>query len=212
MPAHPLTLPPGGSLLLPTSSDLASDQVTPATLQDLTYVLSLHKRNADALGFLPRAAFETYLDRGCITLHTSNKDPTGYFLSAPQRSDPGALHVYHACVQTDARHLDHGRRLLAAALITAARAGLSRISLRCRDGLPSNAFWHACGLRLAALRPGGLARGKLINVWELDIASALADPRQPYAAAFLRSGAGCPPEAAGQGARCSFAGAPQRPA
>lgn len=154
-----------------------------ATPADLPYIVGLSKKHADELGFLPREAMAAYLSRARVTLALENGDPCGYFLTgayAPQ------LRIFQACVQLDARGLGHARDLLGGLIARAAVAGTTKISLHCRDGLASNAFWAACGFTHGGLILGGAARRKIVCQWELSISDALHNAALPYARDFLR--------------------------
>lgn len=157
--------------------------LTKATPSDLPYIVSLSKRHAEELGFLPREAMAAYLDRQRVTLARENGEPCGYFLTSALQPQ---TRIFQACVQLDARGLGHARELLGDLIAQAAIAGSSKISLHCRDGLASNGFWSACGFTSAGLILGGAARRKIVHVWALSIADALDNPALPYAGHFLR--------------------------
>lgn len=157
--------------------------VTVSSPTDLTYIVSLSKAHAEELGFLTRGAMEHYLFTNRVRMARENGDPCGYFLTSTLKEH---TRIFQACVQLDARGLAHGQALLGDLVARAAAAGSVRISLHCRDGLASNGFWSACGFRLAAVAPGGAARRKIVNTWELRVADALCNPTLPYAAEFFR--------------------------
>jgi hypothetical protein len=154
-----------------------------ATAADLSYVIDLSKRHATELGFIPRAAVVNYLERDRVTLARENNDPAGFFLvgklGVPQ------LRIFQACVQYDARGLNHGIALLSDLITKAAFSGTEFLSLHCRDGLESNGFWSACGFTSGGLILGGQARRKIVHNWELRITDALANPALPYARCYL---------------------------
>lgn len=154
-----------------------------ANQTDLPYVIDLSKKLATEVGFIPRAAVSNYLDRGRITMARENGDRAGFFLvgalGTPQ------LRIFQACVQYDARGLNHGIFLLSDLITKAALSGTEFISLHCRDGLESNGFWSACGFQSGGLILGGKARRKIVHQWELTIADALAIPTLPYARHYL---------------------------
>jgi len=173
---------------------------------DLTYIIALAAKNADALGFLTRAATENYIERRKVTLARENGDPCGFLLTSAR--DRAEVRIFQACVQYDARGLRHGIAMLSGLITEAASHGAHQISLHCRDGLASNAFWQACGLHLTSIIPGGHTRRRVVNVWTLPIHEALHLPTHPYAAdagAAFRMGAqggeGAPREEAANHAR-----------
>jgi hypothetical protein len=157
--------------------------ITPATTRDLSYVIDLSKKHATELGFIPRAAVANYLEHGRITLARENSDPAGFFLVGAMGVP--RLRIFQACVQYDARGLNHGMDLLADLITKAAISGTERITLHCRDGLESNGFWSACGFQSGGLILGGKARRKIVHNWELKIADALANPSLPYARRYI---------------------------
>lgn len=150
---------------------------------DLPYLVHLSKKNAEALGFLPRAAMAGHIDQNHVSLATENGDPCGYFLTGDRTRQQ--IRIFQACVQHDARGLHHGLRLLSSLITQAAFAGTHFLSLHCRDGLESNAFWSACGFEIGHLQLGGQARKKIVIQWELDIRKALSNPSLPYATHYI---------------------------
>jgi hypothetical protein len=154
-----------------------------ATQTDLPYVIDLSKKLATEVGFIPRQAVSNYLDRGRITMARENGDRAGFFLVG--RLGLPQVRIFQACVQYDARGLNHGIFLLSDLITKAALAGTEFLSLHCRDGLESNGFWSACGFQSGGLILGGKARRKIVHQWELTIADALAIPTLPYARHYL---------------------------
>jgi len=140
--------------------------VTPATEADLAYVVSLQKRHADALGFIPRMALLEKISLNQITLARENGDPAGFLhhgsLTRPE------VRVFQAAIQYDARRRHLGMALVDDLVERAADAGAKGISLRCLSFLEANQFWRAAGFRLLTTEPG--AKGTL-NVWvkKLDV-------------------------------------------
>lgn len=167
---------------------------------DLPYIVHLSKVHAEELGFLTRSAMATYLDSNRVTMARENGEPCGYFLTSHHRQQ---TRIFQACVQMDARGLGHAQSLLSDLIRRSAAAGCQRLTLHCRDGLASNGFWSACGFSCTRLIPGGGARRKIVNQWELRVFDALRNPSLPYAADFVRQfQAGAAPAAiAGTGSR-----------
>src|SRR5579864_1675478 len=118
---------------------------------DLTYSVDLAKKHSDALGFIPRQAVENHLLTGHIRMARENGDPCGFFLTSGLQRQ---VRIFQACVQMDARGLDHAKNLLSDLVVRSAAAGAERITLHCRDELESNGFWSACGFTLASIIPG----------------------------------------------------------
>lgn len=159
--------------------------IRPATAADLSYIVSLSKKHATELGFLPRLAMENYLERDRVRMATENGEPCGYFLTGGLGVE--RLRIFQACVQLDARGLNHGLALLSQTINSALLSGTNHITLHCRDGLHSNGFWSACGFKSAGLLLGGKARRKIVHEWRLDILDAVSNPALPYASHLLAS-------------------------
>jgi len=156
-----------------------------ATAKDFNYIIELSKRHAEELGFIPRAALLNHLEAGRMTVARENGDDVGYFLT--NRVGQKQVRIFQACVQLDARGLKHGLALLSDLVTRCAITGSHHITLHCRDGLESNNFWSACGFTKRRIFPGGLARGKIIHEWELDLSTALGSGVLPFARHFLAS-------------------------
>lgn len=156
--------------------------ITVSSPTDLKYIVSLSKVHAEELGFLTRSAMEHYLMTNRVRMARENGEPCGYFLTSSLKH---TTRIFQACVQMDARGLHHAQSLLGDLLTRAAAGGAVKLSLHCRDGLESNGFWSSCGFRLAAVAPGGAARRKIVNTWELGVAEAFSNPSLPYAAEFF---------------------------
>jgi len=120
---------------------------------DLKYVIKLHDDNWDSLGFLPRQAFEEYQQRGQIWVTRENDEPCGYMLfggnrrdvPCGRRTDAGTMKIVHACIQYDARRIDHATQLVTMLEVRAVVQGFDRIALWCAQGLEANKFWAAMG-------------------------------------------------------------------
>lgn len=172
-------IPPGPAV---TRTRRAAPMIERASLPHLPYIVHLSKLHAEELGFLPREAMASYLERGRVTLARENGEPCGYFLTSALQPQ---TRIFQAAVQLDARGLGHARTMLGDLIARAAIARCTRITLHCRDGLASNGFWTACGFTGAGLILGGRARGKIVLEWQLSIADALDNPALPYAGHFL---------------------------
>lgn len=139
-------------------------KLTPERL--VGYCVSLMRRNREALGFIEAPRLVARARQGLLLPEFQDGDLCGYLALAV----PGeTLHVHQACVQDDARRLDHGSALIATAIALAKRNLCHSLVLRCATDLPSNAFWTALGFRLLRTVPGGHARRRLINVYALPV-------------------------------------------
>ncbi len=134
--------------------------VSRASDADLAYVVSLQKKNHEALGFIPRVALAEKIELGRIWLARENGEPAGFLhhgtLARPE------VRIFQAAIQYDARRRHHGLALVSNLLHRAQTAGARGVSLRCLDFLDANDFWTAAGFNLIGTEPG--ARGTL-NVW-----------------------------------------------
>ncbi len=135
----------------------------------LKYMVALSNRNTESLGFIESTRMAKRIEKGQVLAEYDNGDLCGYLLHGCLGN---WVHIHQACIQEDARRIDHGRALVARLAAKARRAGCMGISLRCRDNLPSNLFWQALGFEHVATVPGGRSRGRMINVWMLEFANA----------------------------------------
>lgn len=131
-------------------------------MTDVRYVEHLMRSNYDAVGFIPRPRLEQYAARGQVLMEHENDAPAGFLVFG---AGWPTLRIYQACIQYDARRIEHGTRLVERVMTEAARRGCHIVSLWCADDLPANAFWEAVGFRCIGTRPGGSARGRLHRHW-----------------------------------------------
>src|SRR5690606_24181401 len=79
----------------------------------LDFIRHLMSKERETLGFLPISEIERRAALGRVELAYDNGDPCGYLVTGKGR---GWLPIHQACVAADARLIDHGRRLVQAAL------------------------------------------------------------------------------------------------
>lgn len=137
----------------------------------VAYMVALANRNSESLGFVESSRMAERVARGHVITETDNGDLCGYLMHGVMGD---WVHIHQAVIQADARKAEHGRRLVQALAARAKRAGCQGISLRCRAGLPSNDFWTALGFTHIATTPGGSARGKPINVYQIAFDDAFS--------------------------------------
>jgi len=106
----------------------------------LKFLDYLQKREKDALGFLPWAAFEQALEKGRVLLCYDNDDPAGYLIHGPVRP---VTKIYQTVVCDDVRRILHGTALVEAVTERANAGHARRISLHCAEDLEANKFWEA---------------------------------------------------------------------
>ncbi len=172
-----------GSILLPKSSPnrievpnrqlyvLGSsngDDVRPAELTDIPYVLDLSKKEADSLGFIPKPAYTAAItgvktgkrwsdvcnDRMWVC--TNNGDLVGFVLASfgNFRSKDRRGKIAQICIQSDARKFERGRNLLAHVIAYGSSLGCHDFGCGCAEDLESNLFWTAMGWRHVGDRMG----------------------------------------------------------
>ena len=155
-------------------------KVKPATLDDLTFVDSLRKREGNALGFIPIQRYEMEVNgerKGSLYLSWDNGDPTGYIYAT--HSGRGTTHIIQVAVQEDARRMERATALLDSVRADAAARHSWLLSLRCADDLEANEFWAALGFSLEArgVSPKSVyalgkskeaknERGRRLNIWQ----------------------------------------------
>jgi hypothetical protein len=137
-------------------------KVTPATIQDLIYIDSLQRKNAEELAFYPRQVFEREIENSRILLAWINGDPVGYLYRGALGS---VCRVHQACIQYDARGYLYGAALVRHLEALCTAANVLTISLRCGSDIAANGFWKAMGFDCVSVTPGGVRRMRDINCW-----------------------------------------------
>jgi GNAT superfamily N-acetyltransferase len=90
-----------------------------------------------------------------------DEEPCGYGVLG---FDPDWIPLHQVCVARDARRLEHGRALIAAAGRLARRRGALGLRLRCAADLPANEFWRALGFEPVRIeRPKNRRRRAIIT-------------------------------------------------
>ena len=131
-------------------------RITPATTADLAYIVSLHARLAEYLGWIPRDGISEHIDCGHVLLAWDGPSPVGYVIRGVPRLF--AQRIFQLAIEPCEQ-----RRLIGTAL--AEEAGPCEQLLHCRDGIPANIFWREIGFRLVEVRLGGAKRRKMVNIW-----------------------------------------------
>ena len=131
----------------------------------LKYIESLQAKNSDALGFLPRSAFERYKDDGQLFLGLLNGEPCGYVLAGS--GFRGVLRLWQVCIQYDVRRRLYGAMLVAAVDKYGEDLGCIRSEVHCASDLTANDFWASVGYVLIETHAAGRARKhrRHINIW-----------------------------------------------
>ncbi len=133
-------------------------------MQELSYLVALQKKFHYELGFLPREALASKIERGAVWLARENGEPAGYLCHGSFARPE--IRIFQAAIQYDARRRHLGLSLVADLVARARQAGAAGISLRCLNDLDANGFWRAAGFRHSATEPGAKAP---LNVWTLRL-------------------------------------------
>lgn len=114
----------------------------------MAFILSLMKRDKDALGFVPiggEIGVKSLLAKRQIIIATENNEPCGYaFYTTDMKGE--RINIHQACVADDARLKRHGEHLVE--FIAAKHIG-KPIVAKVRDDLAANHFWQALGFEIA---------------------------------------------------------------
>lgn len=128
----------------------------------MRFVVSLMKKNCEAVGFIPIPKLEQYGRNGQVLIGYENNDPCGYLVYGHRRP---RLRIYQACIQYDARRRENGMKLVSKLVKIAEQRGCEMITLWCADDLEANLFWKASGFVFGGQREGGIKRGRKHNLW-----------------------------------------------
>ncbi len=141
-----------------------------AVLNDLVYIDSLQKKNAEDLAFYPKIVFEREIENRRIILARVNGEPAGYIYH-------GALGVsckiHQACIEYDLRGQLYGSKLVQWLQKISEISNCHYIILRCGSDIEANAFWQRMGFYCQSVTQGGIRRMRDINTWRLDLQPTL---------------------------------------
>jgi len=116
--------------------------VRKATLDDLTYIVSLAQQASDCIGFIPRQAYEMEIvgkRKGSIIVAEANQELVGYLYATHNAA--GVTHIQQIVVQPDAQRMQYASALVAAVQ----KDNDWLITCRCAADLQATDFWHALG-------------------------------------------------------------------
>ena len=127
-------------------------------IDDFIYIDSLRKKEGQALGFIPKAVYESILLKkkvanrnrflySQIVLTEDNGEKTGYCYFTYAGQD---VHIQQIVIQNDARRLHRALMLLDYVEKVANEKGKTAITCRVAIDLESNLFWSACGYNIQA--------------------------------------------------------------
>lgn len=139
-----------------------------ATTRDLTYIVDLHSKNSEQLGFIPKAGMEEHIMLDHVLLALLNGSPAAYVLHGVPRT---STRIFQAAVQYDVRRMYIGLTLVETLAWMLRPMHVESITASVRDSHPAQVFWGAAGFLPAHLSPGGLKRGKQIIRYVLPLAT-----------------------------------------
>jgi GNAT superfamily N-acetyltransferase len=143
-------------------------QVRQAKISDISYILSLGKKEFKSIGFIPRMAYEGAINgvkigkgwqitcNAKLFVITENGDPVGFCLSSFGRPKANIRkgNITQICLQEDARLIKRGRALLHHVIKYGETLGVADWSCGCADDLISNFFWQSMGWVQVGQRKG----------------------------------------------------------
>jgi hypothetical protein len=145
--------------------------VRSATLDDMTYIDHLQRKNAEELSFYPLSVLERETKNQRVVLALVNDEPAGYLYHGSHASN--VLRIHQACIQYDLRGYMYGAALVQWLIDIGRVSGALEISLRCGSDIAANGFWRAMGFDCVAVKPGGARRMRDLNVWRYPLEGAL---------------------------------------
>jgi ribosomal protein S18 acetylase RimI-like enzyme len=141
----------------------------------LDFIVNLHKKNTDSLGFIPAPYMEKLVNNDQVFLEYEGGLPSGYCIIGNGRGK--TLKIYQHCVEEELRRLEHGKELFNKIEFEAQKRGYENIHLRCRENLESNKFWAALGFEFMYLEPKITQRtNKGINHWLYNVKEPIQYP------------------------------------
>ena len=153
---------------------VATPRFRPATPDDLAFVDQLRRRDSRALGFLSRSALAEKIRLGLVRVAVVGRRPAGFLLHGSMRRPE--VRVFQLAVHPAFRGRGVARRLVGELAARSASAGARGLSLRCREELAANTFWHAAGFELHDLEP---ARRGALFVWVRRLPARPAESAGP---------------------------------
>jgi len=134
----------------------------------LEYIVNLHKKNSNSLGFIPKPRIEEYLRNEQVFFEYEGGLEGGFCIIGSGKGK--TLKIYQHCIEQDLRRLQHGKELFNKIECEAQKKGYENIHLRCRENLESNKFWAALGFNFMYLEPKITQRTNIgINHWIYEI-------------------------------------------
>lgn len=135
--------------------------------------------DGQALGWMPRMAYDQARDQQRLTSVWRNDDLVGFMMWGTNRD---WLKIYQTWVRKDARMIEHGRALVARVEEVARDETCSEIRLWCAEDLPANQFWEALGFGRLTWRHSPHKVNRRHILWHRTVSSPLRTENLPAAA------------------------------
>jgi len=125
---------------------------------DFLFIDSLRKKEGKALGFIPKAVYESVIEKrrvanrdrwkySKILITIDNGERTGFCYITYAKQD---LHIQQIVIQKDARRWLRAKMMLDYSEVMCKSLGKTAITARVAVDLESNLFWVSCGYNIAA--------------------------------------------------------------
>ncbi len=126
--------------------------------KDFLFIDSLRKKEGKALGFIPKAVYESVLERrrvadrdrwkySEIIMTIDNNDRTGFCYFTYAKQD---VHIQQIVIQNDARRFHRALMMIDYVEKRAKELGKTSVTARVAVDLESNMFWNGCGYNVVA--------------------------------------------------------------
>ncbi len=123
---------------------------------DFLFIDSLRKKEGSALGFIPKAVYESVIEKrrvaerdrwkySKIFITIDNNEKTGFCYVTYAKQD---LHIQQIVIQKDARRWHRAKMMLDYTEELCVKLGKTAISARVAIDLESNLFWKGCGYNI----------------------------------------------------------------
>jgi len=134
----------------------------------LDYVVNLHKKNTDYLGFIPKPYLSKLVDDGQVYIQNDGGLSVGFCIIGSSKYS--TLKIYQHCIEKDLRKLTFGKNLFDKIKNEAKQKNYNFIHLRCRENLEANKFWKALDFDFLKLEHKKTKRTDLgVNHWVYKI-------------------------------------------
>jgi len=160
--------------LTPGLSVKLTNELDPETArQVLLFAYSACRLDADALGWMPKRAYDERHRTGNLLALWNNDDLVAFTMFYFRNVD---AKIYQIWVRRDARQILHGRALIDDLEQRAKKAGCLRIRLWCAEDLPANLFWQALHFQYVTWRHGRRTAKRRHILWVRPFLHSLRAP------------------------------------